>query len=146
MSSLYQTSEMHRNIIAWHRFLQSGWLLLLARVALTTAYWWGGFSKLLDFPSAISEVRHFGLEPAGLLAAATIAVEIGGSLLIIAGRAVWIAAAVLASFTAYATLLGHAFWTMPPVDRFREFNSFLEHIGLIGGFMLAAITSGRKYP
>ncbi len=119
---------------------------LLGRVALTTAFWWGGLSKLTDFPSAIAEVRHFGLEPSGLLAAVTIVVELGGSFLLIAGRAVWLAAAVLALFTSLATVVGHAFWAAPPDQRFRELNSFLEHIGLIGGFMLAASTAERRSP
>jgi transmembrane protein len=124
-----------------HAMMQSPGLLLVARILLTAAYWWGGFAKLYDFPSAIREVQHLGLEPAAVLAAATIVVEIGGSLFIIVGSSVWFAAAVLAGFTALATLVGHAFWTVSPEDRFREFNAFLEHVSLVGGFMFAAIAS-----
>jgi transmembrane protein len=121
------------------RLLGSRLFALLARVALTTAYWWGGVAKLFDFPGAIAEMQHFGLRPPGALAALTILTELGASVLLIAGRGVWLAAGVLAVFTAWATLLAHAFWTFPPAQRAPELNSFLEHIGLVGGFLLAAI-------
>ena len=113
---------------------------LLARIALTSAYWWGGIAKLLDYPAALAEARHFGLEPAALVVIATIVVELGASALLIAGRLVWRAAGALGVFTAIATLIAHAFWTVDdPVERFHALNTFLEHIGLIGGLALAAI-------
>jgi uncharacterized membrane protein YphA (DoxX/SURF4 family) len=116
----------------------------VARVALTAAYWWSGFSKLANFQGAVAEVRHFGLAPAGALAAVTIAVQIGGSLLLISGCAVWIAAGALALFTVLATVVGHPFWAAPPAEHFQELNVFLEHIGLVGGFLLAAILAERN--
>jgi len=113
---------------------------VLARIALTSAYWWGGIAKLLDYPAALAEAQHFGLEPAPLVVIATILVELGGSLLLIMGRWAWLAAGALGVFTAVATLVAHAFWTMDdPVERFHALNTFLEHIGLIGGLALAAV-------
>jgi uncharacterized membrane protein YphA (DoxX/SURF4 family) len=120
--------------------LQAPLVQVLARVALTCAYWWGGITKLIDFPAALAEARHFGLEPAGLVVIATIAVELGASILLIAGRLVWLAAGALALFTAVATLIAHSFWTIDdPMERFQALNTFLEHIGLIGGLALAAV-------
>jgi transmembrane protein len=121
------------------RLLLSRPAALLARVALTTAYWAGGLMKLVDFPGAVAEMRHFGLEPAGTLSTLTILTELGASVLLISGRAVWLAAGALSVFTAWATLLAHAFWTFPAAERVPELNSFLEHIGLVGGFLLVAI-------
>jgi uncharacterized membrane protein YphA (DoxX/SURF4 family) len=43
-----------------------------ALLLLCGAYLQGGFDKMIDFPGAIAEVRHFGLEPAAPLAVATI--------------------------------------------------------------------------
>ena len=68
---------------------------LLARLALTCAYWIGGLTKLLDFPGAIAEQQHFGLAPPALFAAATIAIELIGSALVVAGRWVWLGAGAL---------------------------------------------------
>jgi uncharacterized membrane protein YphA (DoxX/SURF4 family) len=42
-------------------------------------------------------------------------------------------------FTAIATLIAHRFWAIDdPMERFQALNTFLEHIGLIGGLALAA--------
>ena len=47
--------------------------------------------------------------------------------------------------TAVATLIAHPFWEVAdPMVRFHERNTFLEHVGLIGGLMLAAILRERK--
>ena len=117
---------------------------LLARVALTSAYWIGGLTKLLDFPSAVAEQAHFGLHPAALFAAATILVELVGSALVIGGRLVWLGAGALGVFTALATLLAHHFWDMAGDARFQAMNSFFEHLGLIAGLVMAARLGERR--
>lgn len=111
----------------------------VARAVLTTPYWFAGLYKLTHWPDALGEAAHFGLRPAGLVVAATIAVQLGGSALLIAGRLSWLAAGALGVFTALATLIAHPYWTVAdPAERFHALNTFLEHIGLIGGFMVAA--------
>jgi hypothetical protein len=35
----------------------------LARLALSSAYLIGGVNKAIDFPGAVAEQAHFGLEP-----------------------------------------------------------------------------------
>lgn len=112
---------------------------LLARLALVSAYLVGGVTKLVDFPGAVAEQAHFGLPwPAGF-AALTIIVELGGSLLLLLGRWVWLATGALGVFTGLAALIANVFWAMPPGQgRFMAMNAFFEHLGLIGGFVLAA--------
>jgi transmembrane protein len=113
---------------------------VLARVVLTLPYWWSGVTKLADLHGALAEAAHFGLKPAWLVVAATVIVQLGGSLLLILGRIGWLAAGALGVFTALASLIAHPCWTITdPVERFHALNTFLEHIGMIGGFMLAAI-------
>lgn len=125
--------------------LNSPAFALTARIALTCAFWWGGLGKLLDFQGAVGEAQHFGLAPAAVVAALTIAVELGASALLIVGRWTWLAAGVLGVFTVLATLIAHSFWTFSdPAERFREFNIFLEHIGLVGGLALAAVLAGKS--
>ncbi len=119
-------------------------LSILARVLLTLPYWWSGLSKLANLQGALAEAAHFGLKPAWLVVAATVLVQLGGSVLLILGRAGWLAAGALGVFTALATLIAHPFWTVAdPMERFHALNTFLEHIGLIGGFVLAAILVER---
>ena len=119
-------------------------LSILARVLLTLPYWWSGLSKIANLSDALGEAEHFGLKPAWLVVIVTVLVQLGGSILLIVGRAGWLAAGALGVFTALATLVAHPFWTAAdPMERFHALNTFLEHVGLIGGFMLAAILVER---
>jgi len=122
----------------------------LARLTLSSAYLIGGVDKAIDFPAAVAEQAHFGLEPAWAWAMVTIIVELGGSLLLIWGRLVWLAAGALGVLTATAMLVANNFWAMEGQARFMAMNSFFEHLGLIAAFalaaMLAANTGRREAP
>jgi uncharacterized membrane protein YphA (DoxX/SURF4 family) len=48
---------------------------------------------------------------------------------------------MLGVFTGLAALTANAFWTMQGDARFMATNAFFEHIGLIGGFVLAALVA-----
>ena len=84
-------------------------------------------------------MAHFGMAPAPLFAAAVIALEIGASLMILSGRLRWLGALGLAGFTLLATGLALRFWELPAGQgHFAAENSFFEHLGLVGGFLLVA--------
>lgn len=121
--------------------LDSRWLNFVARLALVGAYLLGGVTKLLDFHGAVAEQAHFGMHPAAFWAGATIAVELIGPLLILSGRFVWLGAGMLGAFTGFAAIVANNFWTMQGQERFMATNAFFEHIGLIGGFALAAMVA-----
>lgn len=115
--------------------------LLVQRVALLllcAAYLQGGIDKAWDFHGAVAETIHFGLPMPALVTALTIVIELGASVLIIAGFYRWPAALVLAGFTLMATFLANRFWELPPAQRFPVENGFFEHLGLVGGFLLVA--------
>lgn len=119
--------------------------LFLARLALASPFLFSGVTKALDFAGATAEVQGFtGFEPAAPLALLVIAVQLGGSALLLAkGRAVWLGAALLAGFTLAATLLAHDFWAKPGGAWLRDATTFFEHMGLIAGLGLAAWIAGR---
>lgn len=111
----------------------------VAYLGLCAAYLQGGLVKLADFPGAIGEMKHFGLAPAPLFAVLVIALELGASVLILIGRLRWLGALTLGGFTLLATLLALRFWELPAgQQRFMAANSFFEHLGLVGGFLLVA--------
>ena len=114
----------------------------IARLLLVGAYLLGGIVKLTDWQAAVAEQAHFGMSPPALWAALTIALELIGPLLILSGRLVWLGAGMLGVFTLLAAFTANAFWTMPMgQDRFMATNAFFEHLGLIGGFILAALVA-----
>jgi uncharacterized membrane protein YphA (DoxX/SURF4 family) len=110
---------------------------------LVSAYLQGGFDKAVDFAGAVGEMRHFGIEPAGPAAVATIVLELGASCMVLAGRLRWLGAACLAVFTLAASLLANRFWSAAPADRFALENAFFEHLGLVGGFVVVACADWR---
>ena len=126
------------------RVLAADATAVIGRISLTCAYWWGGLTKQLDFPGAVAEAHHLGLEPAGVIAGAAIVVQLAGSAMIIVSFGTWLAAGALAVFTLLATLFAHDFWNMQGIERFHNLNSFLEHLGLIGGFVLVAVLDSRR--
>ena len=115
------------------------WLLPIARLALVSAFLIGGIQKLTDFQAAVAEQAHFGLQPAWLWATAAIVVELGGSVLVIAGRWVWLGAGGLGVLTAVAMLTANNFWAVTGHDRFMAVNAFFEHLGLIAGLVVVSI-------
>ena len=127
-----------RAILSWP------WLLPISRIALVSSFLIGGMQKLIDFPAAVAEQAHFGLQPAWLWATAAIMVELGGSALVIVGRWVWLGAGGLGVLTAVAMLTANDFWSKTDHDRFMAVNAFFEHLGLIAGLVLISLLSLRE--
>ena len=111
------------------------WVALLL---LCAAYLQGGLNKAMDFGAAVGEMNHFGLSPAAPFAAAVIVLELGAAALILTGFYRWLGALALGGFTLMATFVALRFWEMPQPERFMAANSFFEHLGLVGGFLLVA--------
>jgi len=131
----------------WVRqILRSQWIWHAARAALASAFLIGGLTKLSDFSAAVAEQEHFGLHPGGLWAAVAIAVELGGSALVVFGRLVWLGAGGLGVLTAVAMLTANDFWTMAGHERFMALNAFFEHLGLIAGLILVSARAAEASP
>ncbi|MBR3194794.1 DoxX family protein [Bosea sp. (in: a-proteobacteria)] len=118
----------------------TGAVRLLALLLLCAAYVQGPVTKILDFQGALAEMSHFGLTPPALFAVGVIVFELAMSALILIGHWRWLAALALAGFTLAATFIAIRFWEMPVGQgRMMAMNSFFEHLGLIGGFILVAL-------
>lgn len=112
---------------------------IVLRFLLCSAYVWSGVTKLLDFNAT---ARHFAnrfrLPVPRAAVALTIVVQLAGSAMIITGWQAFVAAIILASFTMAATVIVYPFWTMSGVERSRNIETFLEHVGLTAAFLILA--------
>jgi transmembrane protein len=145
--------DRHKDFALWRssmndtmqRLLHHPALALFARIALTFPFWGSGVAKLVDFDSGVAEMAHFGLHPAILFNIATIAVQLLGSILIIANRLAWLGAGALAVFTGLTVILVHSFWSMTE-EPFRTiaFHTATEHVGIIGGLVAISILGARR--
>jgi putative oxidoreductase len=113
--------------------------LLVARTCLSAVFLFSGFSKLFDTTSSLAEMQAFGLPPQ-LALVGTVTVQILAGLAVLLGSASRLGALILAAFTAAATLVGHQFWVAPPAAFTRELTIALEHLAIIGGFLLLTVT------
>lgn len=132
---------------AINSFLRAPAVAVTARILLTLPFWGSGLAKLIDFQGGVSEMAHFGLEPATAFNVATIIVQLGGSLLIILNRQTWLGAGALGVFTGLTILLVHDFWTMTE-EPFATiaFHTATEHIGMIGGLIVVSILAAQTGP
>ena len=135
---------------AFHEFLEANGLTGNIRTALKDLQ--RGFKPLdqvgrairrlferTHFPEAIAEVQALGLPAPAVVTVCVILIQVVGSVLLFLHRTGWLGAALLVVFTLSATVLGHSFWRESGAVYVRELTTFLEHLGIIGGLMLAGI-------
>jgi len=109
---------------------------LAGRLLLALMFVLAGFSKLGNFDGTAAYVASGGLPLPALLAAGTIALEIGAGLALAVGyRARW-AALALAAFTLLATVLFHAYWAAPPERQTTEMLMFMKNLAVAGGMLM----------
>ena len=111
------------------------WVHPVARILLGALFFISGISKLLAFAGTVGYMTKFGVPMPEVLAALTIAVEIGASFLLIIGFKARIAALVLAIFVAIITPIFHGYWDVDPAQYGNQFNHFWKNITIIGGML-----------
>ena len=119
-----------------------GTMAVLALLCLP--YLASGVMKLAGFGAAVAEVAGLGLPMPTLVAALTIALQLGASAMVVSGRGSQAGALALAAFTLAATWLAHGFWRAVGADRVHQMNTFLEHMALCGAFVLVTLDDARR--
>jgi putative oxidoreductase len=66
----------------------------------------------------------------------TIAIEVGGGLLLILGKQTRWAALALAAFVVPVTLVFHAFWSADAASFQDQLTHFLKNVAIFGGLLL----------
>ena len=117
---------------------------LVGRLLLAALFIMSGFNKIGGFEGVAGYIASKGLPMPQVLAALTIAVELGGGILLAVGwKARW-AALAIAVFTLVAAVVFHNYWTFPPEKRMDEYNAFWKNISIVGGMlMVVAFGPGR---
>lgn len=116
---------------------------VLGRILLTLPFWFSAASKLIDFQAGIAEMEALGLNPPWLFNAILIAVQFAAVILIIANRLVWLAAGALGVLLLSTIPIAHRFWALSGQEALDQAVLAIEHIGLVGGFVLVAVLAHR---
>ena len=95
-------------------------LSLIGRIFLAVVFVVSGFGKIAGFAGLVGAITAKGLPAAQVFAVATIVIEVGAGLMLVAGwKARW-AAFLLAAFTAIVTFFFHNFWAVPERRKMME--------------------------
>jgi putative oxidoreductase len=119
-------------------------LSLIGRILLAAIFVWSGFGKIGGFEGLAGQIASKGFPAAQAFAAATIVIEIGAGLMLVAGwKARW-AALLLAVFTVIVTIFYHNYWAVPEAQKMAQQIHFMKNLALIGGLlMVTAFGPGR---
>jgi len=115
-------------------------LYRIGRVLLASLFVISGVMKITAFSGVVGYMTSLGVPLATFAVLATILVEVGGGLTIMAGWNTRPVAIVVALFTVAATLTAHRFWEADPANAQNQLINFLKNISIIGALlMLAAV-------
>ena len=111
-------------------------LSLIGRIFLAVIFVVSGFGKIAGFAGLVGRSRRKVFPQRRCSRSATIVIEVGVALMLVAGwKARW-AAFVLAVFTAIVTFFFHNFWAVPEAQKMMEQINFMKNLALIGGLMM----------
>lgn len=119
------------------------WLAPLGRVLLALLFVQAGWAKAMQPQATADFMGSVGFPAWAVLALAIGLFEIVAGVLIALGwQARW-AALALALFTLVASMLFHAYWSMPPEQQFVQQLLFGKNLAVVGGLcFMAAVGAG----
>lgn len=116
-------------------------LALLARVMIALLFIPAGWGKIGGFAGTTGYIASKGLPMPQVLAAGSIAVELGAGLLLLIGLFTRWSALALAIFTLLAALFFHNYWAMPADQQMMQSMIFWKNMAVTGG-LLAIVAFG----
>jgi putative oxidoreductase len=112
---------------------------LTGRILIALIFVLSGFGKVTGFEGTVGYIAGKGLPLPQLFAIGAIIIELGGGLMLVFGwRARWAAAALLV-FTAFAALIFHNFWAVPPDQAQNQMIHFMKNISMMGGLLYVLV-------
>ena len=109
---------------------------LIGRILLALIFIKSGWGKIGGWEGTAGYMASKGLPMVPVLLALTIAIELGGGILLAIGwKARW-AALVIALFLVPVTVVFHAFWGIPPEQVMNQTNHFFKNAAIVGGMLM----------
>jgi len=113
-------------------------LALAGRVLLSLMFVLAGIGKIGGFAGTAGYIASKGLPASELLTGLVILLEIGGGVALASGFLSRWAALALAAFTLIASLIFHAYWSLPADQQMAQQLMFIKNIAIIGGLLYVA--------
>ena len=118
---------------------------LVARVLLAQLFIVSGCGKIGGFAKTAAYMAGMGLPLSTVLLTLTIALEVGGGVLLVLGwRARWIATAFF-GFTFLTALVFHPFWNADAASFGAQLNNFMKNLAIMGGMLYVMAYGAGPY-
>ena len=119
--------------------------LLVARLLMAAIFIISGYGKIKGFDRTAGYMTGAGIPMAQVLLVPTIAIELGGGLLLAVGyKARW-AALALFLFVVPATYFFHAFWSAAPDQAVNQMINFQKNLAILGGLLYVHFCGAGRY-
>jgi putative oxidoreductase len=113
-------------------------LLLAGRFLLALMFVMSGFGKLTNADGTAQFMASGGLPNMPSLALLVGLFEVVAGIALIVGFKTRWAALALAIFTAAASLMFHAYWSMPADQQYMQQLMFMKNVAVVGGMLAVA--------
>jgi len=111
----------------------------VARVLLAQVFIVSGIGKIKGFAATAALMGNLGLPAPQLLLVLTLALELGGGILLVLGwQTRWLALAFF-GFTFLTAVVVHPFWSAEPASFGGQLNNFMKNLAIMGGMLYVAI-------
>jgi putative oxidoreductase len=111
-------------------------IMLIARILMAMLFLLSGITKIADFAGTVGYISSKGLPLPQFVAVIAIVVELGGSLVLLAGFKTRMVTFVMALFTLVASVLFHNFWSLPADQVLVNQIMFLKNLSITGGLLM----------
>lgn len=112
---------------------------LLGRILIAQIFLIAGFGKISHFSHTAAYMASMGLPMTDALLTLTLALEIGGGLMILFGFYTRYAAVAFFVWLIPVTLTFHAFWHADAASLQNQINNFMKNIAIMGTMVYLAV-------
>ena len=120
-------------------------LALVGRILLALLFLNAGFHKIGGFEGTAGYIASKGLPMPQVLAALTVALELGGGLLLIAGYRTRLVALLFFLWLIPTTFIFHRFWGIDAAQVANQMNHFMKNVSIMGAMLLLAAFGPGAY-
>jgi putative oxidoreductase len=119
-------------------------VLLVVRICLSAVFFYSALDKLICWRNGLKFVNGLRLPQPHLVLGGTIVVQLTGALAVLLGIRAREGALLLAAFTVVATLIAHNPVSLRGEDFRRQCMLSLEHLAIVGGLLLLAVSGAGE--
>jgi putative oxidoreductase len=121
------------------------WADLIGRIGLASLFLLSGYGKFAHAAGTIKYMQAYGMPAADILVWPVALVEVvAGAMLALGWNPRWAALALIV-FTVPATLVFHAFWSVPADQFMNQQIHFMKNLAILGGLLSVFAHGAGRY-